>query len=162
MMSTEHAPTSRNASLSRMQEKRNEVVKFIHATDRRSRRLTNIAIICGAVAAALTAGPALGGKSANAWLSEVFGTELPAWQLLCFGAMVCSVAATIATNLSKSHEVSSKLMLAQTCNAKLEGLQSQTELKSWPRAAKGKSSETQALTGISNQKCFEMAVNSGV
>jgi hypothetical protein len=130
MMSTEHAPTSRNALLSRMQEKRNEVVRFIHATDRRSRRLTNIAIICGAVAAALTAGPALGGKSVNAWLSEAFGTELPAWQLLCFGAMVCSVAATIATNLSKSHEVSSKLMLAQTCNAKLEGLQSQTELKS--------------------------------
>jgi hypothetical protein len=129
-MTAEHAPTSRSSLMTRIQEKRAEVTKFIQTTDRRNRRLTNIAIICGTVAAALTAGPALGGKSLNTWFTESFDVSLPIWQLLCFAAMVCSVAATIATNMSKSYDVLAKLMQAQVCNAKLEGLHSQTELKS--------------------------------
>jgi hypothetical protein len=129
-MSTESAPSSRHALLTHIQDKRVEVSKFIKGADGRNRRLTNIAIVCGAISAALTAGPALGGKSVNTWLTEAFQIELPIWQLLCFGAMVCSVAATITTNMSKSHEVSAKLMLAQACNAKLEGQHSQAALKS--------------------------------
>lgn len=135
-MTTEPAPLSssppsqRSALLAHIQQKRTEVAQFIQSADSRNHRLINTAIICGAVSAALTAGPALGGKSVNTWMSEIFPIDLPIWQLLCFGAMVCSVAATIATNLSKSHEVAAKLILAQTCKAKLEGLQSQTELKS--------------------------------
>jgi hypothetical protein len=129
-MSTESAPSSRSALLSHIQDKRAEVSQFIKTADGRNRRLTNIAIICGAVSAALTAGPALGGKSVNTWLTDTFQVDQPIWQILCFGAMVCSVAATIATNMSKSHEVYAKLLLAQTCKAKLEGLQSQAEMKS--------------------------------
>lgn len=129
-MDSEPIPTSRGALLARIEAKRAELSLFIQIADRRNRRLTNIAIICGAVAAALTAGPALGGKSLNAWLTAAFGLDLPVWQLLCLGAMLCSVSATVATNLSKSHEVSARLMLAQACNAKLAGLYSQTELKS--------------------------------
>jgi hypothetical protein len=129
-MTAEHAPTSRTALMTRIQDKRSEVARYIQATDSRNKRLTNVAIICGTVAAALTAGPALGGKSLNNWFSDVSQMQLPIWQLLCFAAMVCSVCATIATNMSKSYDVTAKLMQAQVCNAKLEGLQSQTELKS--------------------------------
>ncbi len=128
-MTAEHAPTSRTALMTRIKDKRADVAKYIQVTDNRNKRLTNIAIICGTVAAALTAGPALGGKSLNTWFTEMTQTQLPIWQLLCFAAMLCSVCATIATNLSKSHDVTAKLVQAQVCNAKLEGLHSQIELK---------------------------------
>jgi hypothetical protein len=128
-MTAEQTSDLRTALMTRIQDKRGDVTKYIQAADRKNKRLTNMAIVCGAVAAAMTAGPALGGKSLSNWFNDMFHTELPIWQLLCFVAMLCSLCATIATNLSKSTDTMTKLVQAQVCNAKLEGLLTQTELQ---------------------------------
>lgn len=119
----------RTALLEKIKTKRSELKTFIDKYDKRSNRFTNIAIVGSVLSAALTAGPALGGKSFSSWISDSFGLSQPIWQLLCFGAMLCSIAATLATNLAKSHDVSTKLMQAQLCDAKLEGLHVQTEMQ---------------------------------
>jgi hypothetical protein len=99
------------------------------------------------VSAALTAAPALGGQSLTAWLTKTFELTLPIWQLLCLGAMMCSIAATIATNMAKSHETTTRLMQAQACDAKLEGLETLVEMR---KVDIGDASEqyTRALTDI--------------
>jgi hypothetical protein len=128
-MSDESGLDAAQVLLAKIRQKRGEIAAFIGATEPRNARLTNIAIICGAISAALTAAPALGGKPLTDWITEALGLSLPIWQLLCFGGMVCSIAATIATNLSKSHETSAKLIRAQLCDAKLEGLETLTQLR---------------------------------
>lgn len=40
-----------------------------------------------------------------------------------------SVSAAIATNMSKSHDIASKILRAQTCDAKLEGLETLVEIE---------------------------------
>ena len=72
----------------------------------------------GALSAAFTAGPAFGGASLTAWLTETFSLHAPAWQLICLGACACSVTAVIATNLSKSEETGSKIAAGRACDAK--------------------------------------------
>lgn len=119
-------PTS--TLLTRIASKRGELAAYLKTMEPRNARLTNTAIICGAISATLTAAPALGGKSFTAWLTETFELTLPVWQLLCFGAMLCSIAATIATNMSQSHETTARVMRAQACNAKLEGLETLLQL----------------------------------
>jgi hypothetical protein len=44
--------------------------------------------------------------------------------------MICSIAATIATNMSKSHETTTRVMKAQACESKLEGLETLLEVGS--------------------------------
>jgi hypothetical protein len=116
-------PESVTTLLMKIAAKRGELAAYLGRMEPRSARLTNIAIICGAISAALTAPPALGGESLTAWLTATFGLTLPIWQFLCFGAMACSVVATIVTNMSKSHETTARVMQAQACDAKLEGLE---------------------------------------
>lgn len=116
------------ALLDKIRVKRGEIDVYLRTMEPWSARLTNITIVCGAISAALTAAPALGGKSVTDWLTETFGLTLPIWQLLCFGAMICSIAVTITTNLSKSQEITSKVMKAQACDAKLEGLETLVEI----------------------------------
>lgn len=110
-------------------DKRSEIAAFLAKTRPRNRRLVNVSIVCSALAGAMTAGPALGGKSLTAWLTEVLGLSSPIWQLLCLGATACSVSAAIATNMSKSHDIASKILRAQTCNAKLEGLETLVKIE---------------------------------
>ena len=114
--------------LEKIRTKREAIHAYIKIMEPRSKKLTNIAIICGAISAALTAAPALGGKSLSSWLTDAFKLELPVWQLLCLGAMICSIAATISVNMSKSHESTERIMRAQACDAKLEGLETLMEI----------------------------------
>ena len=116
--------------LQKIVEKRRELANYLRMTEPRSVRLTNIAIVCGAISAVLTATPALGGNDLVKWLTAALDSPLPIWQLLCFGAMICSVAATIATNMSKSHETTARVMKAQACDSKLEGLETLLEVGS--------------------------------
>ena len=118
----------KSALLRRISEKRSEIDAFLSKAQPRNKRLVNISIICSAVAAAMTAGPAFGGQGLTAWLSDSLGLTSPVWQLLCLGATACSVAATIATNMAKSHEVASRVLRAQTSDAKLEGLETLVEM----------------------------------
>ena len=116
--------------LQKIVEKRRELANYLRMMEPRSARLTNIAIVCGAISAVLTATPALGGNDVAKWLTETLELPIPIWQLLCFGAMICSIAATIATNMSKSHETTARVLKAQTCESKLEGLETLLEVGS--------------------------------
>src|SRR5262249_54472854 len=93
---------SREDLLAQVRQKRGQIEKFVAKALPRKRRLLNITIIGGALAAVLTTGPAVGGQSFTAWLSKTFTLTSPAWQVLCAAAALCSVTATIATQILKS------------------------------------------------------------
>lgn len=114
--------------LQKIEAKRQEIQSYISKTKPRKRRLANTAIVCSAIATALTAGPAFGGKTFSDWLTETLSLVSPVWQLLCLGAVIFSVAAAIVTNLSKSQDIVSKLQNAQSTDAKLEGLSTLIEM----------------------------------
>jgi MFS family permease len=109
--------------LARVTRKRQDVERFIAAALPRKRRLLNVTIIGGTLAAALTAGPAAGGPTFTAWLTSLFGLGSPAWQLLCGAATACSIGATVATQLLKSQHVEEHVARALGCRAKLEVLE---------------------------------------
>ena len=109
--------------LARIRKKRAQIETFLATSRPRKRRLLNTTIFCGSLAAALTAAPAIGGQSFTAWLNVIFGLSSPSWQILCAAAFICSVMATVATQLLKSHNVEEHVARAQGCCAKLEVLE---------------------------------------
>jgi MFS family permease len=109
--------------LARIQDKRRQVDVFVRAALPRKRRLLNVTIIGGTMAAAFTAGPAAGGAPLTAWLTSTLGLSSPAWQLLCGAAAACSVAATVSTQLLKSQHIEEHVARGQSCRAKLEVLE---------------------------------------
>jgi MFS family permease len=114
---------ARNDLLVRIQDKRRLVEAFVTAALPRKRRLLNVTIIGGTLAAAFTAGPAAGGASFTAWLTMTFGLTSPSWQILCGAAAACSIAATVSTQLLKSQNIEEHVTRAQGCRAKLEVLE---------------------------------------
>jgi len=120
---TATTPTSSVDLRSRIAQKRAQLETFIARALPRKRRLLNLTIITGTLAAALTAAPAAGGASFTAWLTMTFGLTSPSWQLLCGAAAACSVAATISTQLLKSQNIEEHVTRAQSCRAKLEVLE---------------------------------------
>ena len=114
---------SDEAIVAQIREKRTRLERFIARNLPRKRRLLNITIIGGTLAAALTAGPAVGGQSFTRWLTMAFELTAPAWQLLCGAAAACSVMATVATQLLKSQNVEEHVTRAQSVRAKLEVLE---------------------------------------
>jgi hypothetical protein len=109
--------------MSRIRQKRTQLETFLSAARPRKRRLLNTTIIGGSLAAALTAAPAVGGQSFTTWLTGVLGFTSPSWRILCGAASVCSVMATVATQLLKSHNIEEYVTRAQGCRAKLEVLE---------------------------------------
>ena len=109
--------------VSRIRQKRSQLETFLSAARPRKRRLLNTTIVGGSLAAALTAAPAVGGQSFTAWLTGALGLASPSWRLLCAAASVCSVTATIATQLLKSNNIEEHVTRAQGCRAKLEVLE---------------------------------------
>ena len=106
--------------LSRVRAKRAQLSTFLAAAKPRRRRLLNMVVLGGSLAAALTAGPAIGGQSFTAWLTATLGLTSPSWRLLCAAASVCSLMATISTQVLKSHNIEENVAKAQACRAKLE------------------------------------------
>lgn len=96
---------------------------FLAATRPKKRRLLNTTIVAGSLAAALTAAPAAGGATLTAWLTATLGLGGPSWRLLCGAATVCSVAATVSTQLLKSNNLEERVTRAQGCRARLEALE---------------------------------------
>ncbi len=113
-------PVSTEELLSRIRQKRTRVEAFLAAARPRKPRLLNTTIVGGILAAALTAAPAVAGESFRAWLTGALGLGSPSWRVLCAAASVCSVMATVATQLLKSHNVEENVTRAQSCCAKLE------------------------------------------
>ena len=116
-------PAPNEDLVSRIREKRAHLEAFLSAARPRKRRLLNTTIVGGSLAAALTAAPALGGPSFTAWLTGALGLASPSWRVLCGAATVCSVMATIATQLLKSHNLEEYVTRAQGSRAKLEVLE---------------------------------------
>jgi hypothetical protein len=102
--------------------RRDSIRSILERTVRARHRLGLVSTVGSAVAAAATAGPALGGKTFTAWLVETLSLQAPAWQLLCGLAAVCSISAAIANQLSKSQKLDERAIAAQAVYAKLERL----------------------------------------
>jgi hypothetical protein len=112
----------------RIRRTRADVDAFLALAVPRKRRLLNTTIIGGSCAAALTAGPAVGGQPFTAWLTGTLALENPSWRLLCGAAAVCSLTATVATQLLKSHNVEEHVARAQGCRARLDVLEVSLQL----------------------------------
>lgn len=109
--------------LDRVRSKQAEVNKYLGTNLRRRHRLVNLIIIAGALAAVLTAPPAVGGKPFADWLQEVFNSSTPSWQLLCLFASLSALACVIATQVQKSNNYEERIIRAQGLRAKLEVLE---------------------------------------
>jgi MFS family permease len=117
------AQSSSDALLQQIRDKRASLDRFLGRNLPRKRRLLNVTIIGGTLAAALTSGPAVGGPSFTAWLTMTLGLTSPSWRLLCGAAAACSLTATVATQLLKSQNVEEHVTRAQHSRAKLEVLE---------------------------------------
>ena len=109
--------------LKKVSARRAQVEAYIRKIEPRNRRLINLAIICGIAGTAFAGVPAVGGSSAIESLKAATQPNLPIWQILCIGAALCTMIATIATSLRSNHETGGKLARAQACCARLEMLE---------------------------------------
>jgi hypothetical protein len=119
---TQSGQVPRGELLTWIRAKHGKVENFLRAAATRRRRLLNLTIVTGTLAAALTAAPAFGGKPMADWLTSAWGLSSPSWRILCGVAAVCSITATIATQLLKSHNIEEDLTRAQDLRAHLEML----------------------------------------
>lgn len=107
-------------------EQRQSVLKqFLRQQRPRRNRLVTASVVASALAAAFTAGPAVGGPKFAVGVQGVLALEQSAmvWQVLCLAAMILSLVAALSTNLANSHSIATKVNSAESCNAQLEGLQ---------------------------------------
>ena len=109
--------------LDRVRSKRAEVDKYLEVSSRRRRLLVNLVIIAGALAALLTAPPAVGGKPFTDWLQQLFHSTAPAWRFLCLFACLASLAGVIAIQVQKSNNYDEHIVRAQGLRAALEVLE---------------------------------------
>jgi len=119
-------PETYNSFLKRIKNRRRSIKLFVKNLQPKGARLTNFNIICSAIATILTAAPVIGGKT----LLDVFGASNSNslnWRIFFAVASVFSLMSTIAANVYKSHDMASRLAKAQTCDAKLEGLEALLE-----------------------------------
>jgi hypothetical protein len=117
--------------LRRIRSRRRTVEDFLRTARPRAERLTYVSVISSALAAALTAGPALGGmqftNEVARTLSLAGGAQV--WRPLCLLAMVVSITAAVSANLSKSRNSQARIISAEACHAELEGLQTLVEFE---------------------------------
>jgi hypothetical protein len=117
--------------LKRIRARRKTIDAFLKRARPRADRLTLVSIVSSAIAASLTAAPALGGKKTMGAAVEFFGVQEAAdiWQPLCLLAMIASVVAAITANLSKSRNAEARILSAEVCNAELDALQAAVEFQ---------------------------------
>lgn len=104
---------------------------FLRRARPRHARLTAVTIVSAALAAALTAGPALGGKSFTDWARQTFNLTdaSQVWRLLCLLAMVVSVTAAICASLNEVSKTESRIASAEACRTELACLQTLIEFR---------------------------------
>ena len=125
-MSTAETPKS---LLKRIKDRRRSIRSFIKHVEPRGVLLTNVNIVCSAIATVLTAGPAIGGKTLmDAIPGAGAGPDSASWRIVFAVAALFSLVSVIAANLYKSHDMAANLSKARSCDAKLEGLETLLEL----------------------------------
>jgi len=120
--------------LRRIKNRRRTVSAYLRSARPRAERLTYVAIVSSALAAALTAGPALGGPSFTNRVAGALqlGGAPDVWRPLCLLAMIVSVIAAVSANLSKSRNAEARIISAEACHAELEGLEALVEFQQVP------------------------------
>jgi hypothetical protein len=115
--------------LDRIDVRRASIERYLHKARPRGRRLVSVAVVSSAVAAVLTAGPALGGQTFTSTVAD--GLALPnqalVWRALCLVALAASLVAAVATSLARSQDPERKIAAAEAANAELEGLRTMVE-----------------------------------
>lgn len=109
--------------LERIKTKRREVADYLNRYEPKQSRFITISIVAGALAAALTAGPGVGGSGFIETASGLVSFGIPIWQVLCLLATLLSMSAVITNGLLKSNDLTSKIAQVRGCDAKLEGLE---------------------------------------
>ena len=112
-----------NGLIARVIAKRVDVERYLRAVGARHHRLVTLTVITAALATALTASAAFGGKAFADWLTETFALSTPSWRILCAVAAVCSLTAAVATQLQTSKNYSEHIARAQKAKASLEMLE---------------------------------------
>ncbi|NOX42300.1 MAG: hypothetical protein GXP19_00980 [Gammaproteobacteria bacterium] len=115
--------------LTKIKTKRQELTDYLTKYKPRHSRLINSSITFGALTAALTMGPGVGGNEFINTISNVVSFGIPVWQLLCVVAAILSIATVIVNGMLKSQNLTSKITSAQSCVSKLEGLETLLELR---------------------------------
>ena len=110
--------------LARIEYRRAAVQAFLRANRPRIRRRANITIVLTSLAAAFTAGPAIGGETFSVAVQDSFGlaSDSYVWRVLCLLALLVSVGAAVMTNIGKQQDDVARLSTAEAANAELEGL----------------------------------------
>ena len=124
----------RQELLNRINQKRSSIRAFVRRERPRNNRLSSASIIFSALAAALTAGPGLGGEKFTESVQHLLAlsSDSTVWRLLCLGAAGVSVMAAVTTNLTKSQEAVLHLNAAETCAAELDVLEMQLSVGQLP------------------------------
>lgn len=118
------ADTNRGRLLATVEDRRREIDRYLARTRPVSSRLTTISVISSCVAAALAAGPAVGGEDMAVTVQNglALGRSQAVWRLLCLAAVIASVTAAIAANLSRSTDLTARVAAAEAANTLLDGL----------------------------------------
>jgi hypothetical protein len=130
------AESGRARLLKDIETRRGAIEQYLDAKRPVSNRLTTISVISSCVAAALAAGPAVGGNGfADAVQNGLsIGQSSTVWRLLCFAAVAASIAAAISANLSKSSDLAERVAAAEAANGLLDGLRAQMRYRRLPVA----------------------------
>ena len=110
--------------LARIAAKRAGVQAHLREHRPKTRRRANATVVLTSLAAAFTAGPAVGGERFAGGVAESLGlgSNSIVWRVLCLAAVLVSVAAAVLTNLGKSQDDAVKLSTAEAVDDELEGL----------------------------------------
>lgn len=115
--------------LKKIKTKRQELTDYLARNESRHSLLVNSSIVFGALTAAVTVGPGVGGNGFIDTVKDAVPFGIPVWQLLCLLAATLSVAAVITNSMLKSQNLTVKIASARSCSSKLEGLEALLELR---------------------------------
>ncbi|WP_138760604.1 hypothetical protein, partial [Modestobacter altitudinis] len=123
------AGDTRAGLLETIQNRRGAIQAYVREKEPVSTRLLTISIVSSAMAAALTAGPAFGGENFAETVQAGFSLAKPSavWRVLCFGAVVVSVTAAVSAQLTKEHDLRSRIGAAEAAGVMLDGLRTRLE-----------------------------------
>jgi hypothetical protein len=117
--------TGRKQLLDAIDARRRGIERYLAEKRPASNRLTTISVVSSCLAAALAAGPAVGGDSFARTVQDglALSQSQVVWRLLCLAAVAASLTAAIAANLSKSNDLTARIAAVEAANSLLDALQ---------------------------------------
>jgi hypothetical protein len=115
-------PETHEDLLKRINDRRRSIHSFVNNLEPKGVLLTNINIVCSAIATFLTGASAIGAKPLKGQID-------PYYPYIFALAAVLSLVSVIVANLYKSHDMAAHLKKARACDAKLEGLETLLDLR---------------------------------